>query len=36
MNNLINLLSEYNDKVARVLCRPSFVNVVMAMLTNRY
>ena len=30
MNNLMNLLSKYNDKVLRVLCRPSFVNCVMA------
>lgn len=30
MNNLMNLLSKYNDKVLRVLCRPSFVNSVMA------
>lgn len=30
MNNLINLLSKYNGKVARVLCRPSFVNSVIA------
>ena len=29
MNNLINLLRKYNGKVARVLCRPSFVNSVM-------
>ena len=30
MNNLMNLLSKYNDKVLRVFCRPSFVNSVMA------
>ena len=30
MNNLMNLLSKYNDKVLRVSCRPSFVNSVMA------
>ena len=30
MNNLINLLRKYDGKVARVLCRPSFVNSVMA------
>lgn len=30
MNNLINLLNKYNGKVARVLCRPSFVNSVIA------
>ena len=29
MNNLINLLCKYNDKVLRVFCRPSFVNSVM-------
>lgn len=29
MNNLMNLLSKYNDKVLRVFCRPSFVNSVM-------
>ena len=30
MNNLMNLLNKYNDKVLRVFCRPSFVNSVMA------
>ena len=30
MNNLMNLLSKYNDKVLREFCRPSFVNSVMA------
>ena len=30
MNNLMNLLSKYNNKVLRVFCRPSFVNSVMA------
>ena len=30
MNNLINLLSKYDDKVLRVFCSPSFVNSVMA------
>lgn len=30
MNNLMNLISKYDDKVLRVLCRPSFVNSVMA------
>ena len=29
MNNLMNLLSKYDDKVLRVFCRPSFVNSVM-------
>ena len=30
MNNLINLLSKYNGKVARVVCRSSFVNCMIA------
>lgn len=30
MNNLINLIRKHDGKVARVLCRPSFVNSVMA------
>ena len=30
MNSLMSLISKYDDKVLRVLCRPSFVNSVMA------
>ena len=33
MNNLMNLLSKYNDKVLRVFCRPSFVNFIIGMRT---
>ena len=33
MNNLMNLLSKYNGKVARVFCRPSFVNFIIGMRT---
>lgn len=33
MNNLINLLNKYDGKVARVFCRPSFVNSVIGMRT---
>ena len=30
MNNLMSLISKYDDKVLRVFCRPSFVNSVYA------
>ena len=33
MNNLINLLSKYNGKVARIVCHQSFVNFIIAMRT---
>ena len=33
MNNLINLLSKYNGKVARIVCHQSFVNFIIGMRT---
>ena len=33
MNNLINLLSKYNGKVARIVCHQSFVNLIIGMRT---
>ena len=34
MRNLTNLLRKYNGKVARVFCRPSFVNFIIGMGTQ--
>ena len=33
MNNLINLLSKYNGKVARIVCHQSFVNFTIGVRT---